>query len=93
MREVQTSVPIKVLYREYIDQECSKWSVFGIRVINFIMHHLIRAALIMWQHQRSRGENQEMFGLSSAFLCLEMEVENGIRRKCGGSQTSGTTNK
>lgn len=47
----------------------------------------------MWQHQRSRGENQEMFGLSSAFLCLEMEVENGIRRKCGGSQTSGTTNK
>lgn len=68
MREVQTSVPIKVLYRKYIDQECSKWSVFGIRVVNFIMHHLIRAALIMWQHQRSRGENQEMIGLSFAFL-------------------------
>lgn len=76
MREVQTSVPIKVLYREYIDQECSKWSVFGIRVINFIMHHLIRAALIMWQHQRSRGENQEMIGLSFAFFVKR----NGVRQ-------------
>lgn len=68
MREVQTGVPVKVLYGEYIDQECGEWSVFGIRIKNFIVHHLIRAALIMWQHHRSRGENQEMIGLSSAFL-------------------------
>ncbi len=35
MREVQTSVPVKVLYREYIDQECSEWSVFGIKSKKF----------------------------------------------------------
>ena len=72
---MQTGVPAKVLYRRNADPECGEWSLLGIGMINLIRHHLIRAALCMWQHRRRRGENQTIFGLSSAFFCCRKEVD------------------